>query len=165
VVVTGNNWQTPEWFLDLVRQLGDIALDPATNSTNPTRATKFITAEHDPCGLLADWSDDGVIYCNPPYGRGHMDPWAGKIIYEAERGREIIALTRGDLSTRWARRMVLAARLCCFPPRLRFRNATGTPPFPNVVFYYGPRPQTFTRVFQDLGPVVAPITNPTNHRI
>ena len=90
-----------------------------------------------------------------------MDPWAAKIIAEAEAGREIIALTRGDMSTAWARRMAIAAQLVCFPPRIRFRGATGSPNFPNFIFYYGPRPQTFRRAFEDLGPIAAPVSPPT----
>jgi hypothetical protein len=160
----GNEWQTPEWLLDLVRQHDDIAHDPCTNDTNPAGARTFVTATDEPCGLFSDWPDDGLIYANPPWGRGCMDPWAAKIIAEAERGCEIIALTRGDMSTKWARQMAIAARLVCFPPRIRFRGATGSPNFSNTIFYFGPRPRTFTRAFVDLGPIVAPVS-PSNHRI
>jgi len=157
--VTGNFWQTPELVLEHVRAVDEIALDPCTNSTNPTRAKRIITPEQDPHGLLADWwviADGGLAYCNPPYGRGHAHAWAAKIVHEAELGCEIIALTRGDLSTRWARMMLDAARAVCFPPRIKFKGATGSPNFSNAIFYFGTRPITFDWAFSDLGPVVQP---------
>lgn len=149
---------SPEYVLDRVRAVGEIALDPCTNDSNPTRARRFITATDEPCGLFADWTTDGLVYCNPPFGRGFMDPWAAKIIAEAKSGREIIALVRGDASTRWARELITASTLICYPPRIRFRGATGSPPFSNAIHYLGPRPTTFARAFADLGPIVAPVS-------
>jgi hypothetical protein len=153
----GNSWETPEWFLELVRRVDDIAFDPCTNSTNPTGARQFVTAEDEPCGLFCDWPDDGLIFINPPFGRGYMDPWVAKIIAEVARGREVVALVRGDSSTRWARELIKASRLICYPPRIKFKGATGSPDFSNAVHYIGPRPRTFIRAFRDLGPIVSPI--------
>ena len=164
-MTSGNSWGTPEPILDPVRRVGPIGLDPASNSTNPTGARKYITAEDDPCGLFSDWrelADDELIYVNPPYGRGCMDPWAAKIISEAAKGAEIIALVRCDPSTRWARELIKASTLICYPPRIKFRGAAGSPNFSNAVHYLGHRPKTFTRAFTDLGPIVAPVSKPTN---
>jgi hypothetical protein len=86
-----------------------------------------------------------------------MDPWAAKIISEAAKGAEIIALVRCDPSTRWARELIKASTLICYPPRIKFKGATGSPNFSNSVHYIGPRPQTFIRAFRDLGPIVSPI--------
>jgi len=160
-MTSGNHWQSPDPILNRVRRVDVVALDPCTVAANPTGADAIITAEDDPCGLFADWAavaNGGLVYCNPPFGRGVAAEFAAKIVVEAAYGCEVIALTRGDMSTAWSRRMALAATLICFPPRIRFRDATGSPPFANTLFYYGPRPQTFRRAFETLGPLVTPIT-------
>ena len=94
------DWRTPEWFLDLVRQVGPITLDPATHYGNPTGADAFFAhlppdepvrsmiaaAENfrGECGLSGSWARDGLAFVNPPYGAhlsGNVDP-----SYEIKRG-------------------------------------------------------------------------------
>lgn len=68
-------WQTPRWFLDLVRRVGPIMLDPATVRENPTGARHILTPYEN--ALAWTWSVDGLVFCNPPYGRhlsGPVDP-------------------------------------------------------------------------------------------
>lgn len=73
-------WQTPEWFLELVRQVAPIALDPATALDNPTGARQFCGQGQTMCGLRLQWhiaSAGGLVYVNPPYGphlSGDIDP-------------------------------------------------------------------------------------------
>lgn len=77
------DWRTPEKFLELVRQVGAIEYDPASQRTNPTKAKlwAFVDAlgqrhhmdeEHrmfSGGGLTQDWSKaKGLVFCNPPYG-------------------------------------------------------------------------------------------------
>lgn len=151
-----NSWMTPEWLLDLVRRVGPIDLDPCTTTDNPTDARRFFTIEED--GLTKGWSGyasiDGLTYVNPPYGRGLMSLWVSKILEEAfGHGVEIIALTRGDTSTAWGRSLLYEAHAVCFPPRIKFRGATGSPNFANTIYYFGMREQRFANVFRDLGPI------------
>ena len=72
------DWRTPEEYLDLVRAVGPIALDPATHISNPTKAETFF-APFDgslpevgqilgSCGLRAAWPRSGLAFINPPYG-------------------------------------------------------------------------------------------------
>lgn len=81
-----HDWRTPPWFLDLVRGVGPIVLDPATSPDNPTRADTFfapgLTSASEgrhlgECGLRGDWSRVGLAFINPPYGRylsGPVEP-------------------------------------------------------------------------------------------
>lgn len=76
-----SDWRTPAWFLDLVRQIGPIDLDPATAPNNPTGARRyyaqggpeaapFADGYLGPCGLAGSWTRtrDGLAFVNPPYG-------------------------------------------------------------------------------------------------
>lgn len=156
-----NDWQTPEWFLDRVRKVAPIGLDPCTTPDNPTRALRFIAPPDD--GLCVSWFDrlkykDELVFVNPPYGRGHMGPWSQKIIEEASRGVVILALVRGDTSTTWAHELLRWATEVCFPKRIRFKGATGSPNFANMVLWYDhanlwPMHRVFEEVFADLGPI------------
>jgi hypothetical protein len=74
-------WQTPNWFLDIVRLVGDIWFDPCTTDKNPVAANVFCTTTNS--GLSIDWKELYVRYladhsittnnllgfANPPYGR------------------------------------------------------------------------------------------------
>lgn len=86
------DWQTPGWFLDLVRQVGPIVLDPCTTARNPTGAATFYAQHAAPfgrgaapgwlgaCGLAGSWLyRPGLAFANPPYGAhmsGPVDPTA-----------------------------------------------------------------------------------------
>lgn len=149
----GNGWQTPDWFLDKVRTVfgGEIELDPCTFDDNPTEAARFYTTGDD--GLVQYWEADNA-FVNPPYGRGYMVPWADKIVASAESVIEIIALTRGDTSTAWARTLIRNCDAVCFPKRIKFKGASGSPNFANLIFYFGYHAENFETVFKDLGPVL-----------
>ena len=73
-----HTWRTPEWFLDLVRQLDAIGLDPSAD-THPKR--QFARVNYDGKklgdGLKRKWRGHGLVYCNPPYGRKLVD-WVKK---------------------------------------------------------------------------------------
>jgi len=73
------DWLTPEWFLDLVRDVAPIGLDPCTSLDNPTNARRFIVQRDGGCGLRDRWvtHPDEVTFVNPPYGAhlsGNVEP-------------------------------------------------------------------------------------------
>jgi phage N-6-adenine-methyltransferase len=146
-------WQTPDWLLELVRSIDVIGLDPASCKGNPTKAAVFLTPERD--GLTRTWVYSGLVYVNPPYSRGSMIKWAEKTIEEAGKGAEIVFLARGDTSTAWSRLLIDKCQGMAFPPRIRFKGgADGSPPFSNIVYYFGERHMDFWSAFAGLGPVV-----------
>jgi hypothetical protein len=132
------DWRTPEWFLELVRSVGPIALDPATAKHNPTKAAQFYSPEIPmvtpgwlgPCGLASEWSARGLTFVNPPYGAhlsGPVEPgyrimrkgqlvgvgrgWAQKI---ARHHGETIALVPVRTETEWWRTLFAWADLVLF---------------------------------------------------
>jgi hypothetical protein len=131
------DWQTPGYFLDLVRAVGRIGLDPCGPATgNPTGADyKIVQIPGLGCGLRAPWYSRDLTFVNPPYGphlSGDVDPdfkimrrpkkvaepvhigtgigWARKIIQERNTTR--IALVPARPDAEWWDDMLKACDEC-----------------------------------------------------
>lgn len=161
-------WQTPDVVLDLVRQLSPIALDPCTVPENPTGA-RVICVERMPRepgrltyvdGLDQSWpalarDGGGLIYVNPPFGRG-VATWMARC-YGAKRwGCEVVALVPARVDTIWWNCWVApptAQAVCFWRGRLTFKGAPAPAPFPSAIVYWGPRPHRFADVFSTVGAI------------
>lgn len=151
-------WRTPPEFLDIVRKMGQIVLDPATTDANPTGADVFFTAEY--TGLVPRWDIGGLVYCNPPYGRD-LVKWTEKFAIEGDRwGAELITLTPARTDTRWFQQYMIEATAHCFlRGRLRFHQqgldglwtAADACPFPCLVSYWGHQVELFRETFYPHG--------------
>lgn len=156
------DWQTPESFLELVRQVGPIALDPCTVAENPTGAANWFSPEEGYDGLEACWrtaqfdrgtgiSRPGIVYVNPPYGR-ELPRWMSKCTIEAILGAEILALVPARPDTRWFQSAARSATAVLFwSGRIKFRGAKAHAPFPSAVFYWGAREKLFRDAFSERG--------------
>jgi DNA N-6-adenine-methyltransferase (Dam) len=186
------SWQTPEWFLDLVRLVGPIDFDPCTVGTNPTKARDILVQTPESCGLSLPWQRDGLAFVNPPYGAhlsGDVDPgyeikrkgvvvgrgrgWARKI---AQDGGEWLALVPVRTETDWWRELFQAAdeTLLWSSPvhgsRIRFIDpATGKEgPQPNAastVFYCGPNRWRFRTAFWPHGTPITMVNSDGSPRV
>lgn len=150
-----HTWQTPESFLERVRRVGPIALDPCTSADNPTDAINFFTERDD--GLSLSWdvgnwyAKGGVCFVNPPYGRS-LAAWADKILAEATLGAEIIVLVPSRTDTKWWQALHSESDdTLLWRGRLKFKGATAGAPFPSAVFYFGPNWERFQEVFEGKG--------------
>lgn len=160
-----NDWCTPDVVLELVREVGDIGLDPATGPGNVVGAKSFFTPQDN--GLSQPWVGHGLVFVNPPYGR-QLGEWTAHARMQAKCGAEIIALLPARTDTRWWQNDVLTAeRICFWQGRLRFRGAPAPAPFPSALVYWQGnkhvdykdaqlRGAKFDRVFQPRGWVVRP---------
>lgn len=151
------DWQTPDCVLERVRRVAPIGLDPCTVESNPTGAWSTYTPEIDALkpGVLWWLPDDaGLIYCNPPYGRG-IGAWVDKC-REAAAGETVIALLPARTDTRWF--PWDADAICFWRGRLTFRGAPAPAPFPSAVVYWGTEANMlrFGRAFYDAGKIVYP---------
>jgi hypothetical protein len=146
-------YYTPPDLLDAVlKVLGDIDLDPCSDSNDPPNvpALRHYTKQDD--GLSRAWS--GKTYLNPPYGRT-IGKWIEKLVEEHSRGAvpEAIALVPSRTGARWFG--LLAPFPCCFlRGRVQFIGATDPAPFDSGVFYLGPRVEAFLETFRPLGRIV-----------
>lgn len=152
-------WQTPSVVLGAIRStMGAITLDPCTVESNPTGAEEYLTPAHTPDGLHASWTvlaTEGLIYVNPPYGRG-LGKWATKCVVEARAGAEIILLVPARPDTKWFGEVLLECTSVAFwRGRLRFNDAPAPAPFPSALFYWGRRRWDFCKAFAPHAHVLA----------
>lgn len=151
---TTNDLCTPPAVLDAVRRMGPIILDPCSNPWSTVgAAVAWDGANETVDGLLRWWSDagEGIVFCNPPYGRGCMPRWADKVVAEARRGCEIVMLVKGDFSTDWWDALrEEAAAIGYWRGRISFLGgAHGSGNFASALIYLGQRPHLFAHAFGD----------------
>lgn len=157
-----NDWETPESILAPVRAYcldGEIGLDPATRKENPTRAKTFFTKKEN--GLTHPWSNDGVVFCNPPYGPAYKD-WLDKIRHEAALGVEMIAIVPCNrFEQKYLHDLIRMADSICFVrkrvpfiiPRSKSKKKSGNP-YPSMLLLYNGFKKRFYRAFKDTGLVI-----------
>lgn len=146
-------WGTPQWVLDLARGvMGGINLDPCTQSSNPTKATRFYTQADD--GLIQDWC--GTVWMNPPYSTPL--PWLKKLVesYQSDEVESAIALVKaGTLQNRGTGALIQesASAKGFWRGRLKFDSlregrATKAPDFDVAIVYWGREPERFKAAFE-----------------
>src|ERR1051326_5052384 len=72
-----SDWCTPESVLQIVRKMGSIGLDPCGNPVSIVNAKETFYEN----GLENCWRSKGLIWVNPPFGRG-IKQWIEKAIHE-----------------------------------------------------------------------------------
>lgn len=141
-VCKDTEWWTPRKILDCVDKFygGQIPLDPATHSSNPTKARLFFTQAED--GLKQVWTQP--VFINPPYGKGIRD-WCEAIWRHSLVGLPILALMPcgARFSTRYWQDFILSERLhaiCFIRSRVKFLRSDGTEapqnPYDSALYAY-----------------------------
>jgi hypothetical protein len=153
------DWRTPEIVLEHVRQVGAIGLDPCGRQDSIVGAKVEWRLTVDGDSLLrpvTDWFGKGLVYCNPPYGRG-VDAWLSRCAMVAGAEGEAIALIPARTDTRWWRLFCVpgeaADAVCFWHGRLTFLGAPAAAPFPSAIVYWGTRSHRFADVFQSVGSI------------
>lgn len=147
-----HDWQTPQWLVECIHDAFDeIEMDPCAPAdlSNPCRANRAFWRD----GLIVNWREaDGLVYCNPPYGRA-LKTWVEKAIAEHTFGAEVLLLTPARTDTKWFGWLaqLKGAQLCFLRGRLRFGGATAGAPFPSLLTYLGSRRRAFRSCFEQFG--------------
>lgn len=169
---TKQDWITPPYFLDIVRNFGPIALDPCANPHSFVRARyAFYGGANHLCGLSNSWwvPKHTVCFVNPPYGR-KLTLWVAKIAEEygtsGEARGSLIALVPARTGTGyWERFLWPFADAVCFwhggtqyPSRMKFyeldrRPAKSGSTFDAAVVYFGDERTKFQSIFEKFGKV------------
>ncbi len=151
-----NEWYTPQAYLDMARQvLGGIDLDPASSemANELVGAAKIFTEADN--GLAHEWH--GRVWLNPPYAQPAIAQFADKMVHEWASGHieAAIVLTHNYTDTAWFHTLAPAASAICFlRGRIRFLllgKEQGTPTQGQAFYYFGPRLDTFAKVFSKAG--------------
>jgi phage N-6-adenine-methyltransferase len=148
------DWRTPTSVLDRVRAIGEIDLDPcAAADERHWFANYNFHLEHGFDGLSELWTDCGLVFVNPPYGRA-LPKWVDKCRWEASNRTEIVLLVPARTDTRWF--PWSAACVCFWRGRIKFEaeGESNPAPFPSALIYWGPRVDAFRYAFQDAGQIV-----------
>lgn len=157
-LVASDHLQTPDYILERVRALGQIALDPCGNQQSRMRvlADAEFTLDDGRNGLVEQWGSHclfGLAFVNPPYGHGHLGPWTTKITSEAVNGCEVVSLLPLDPTTKWWKRMTSTAQArVMIDHRVQFiggSHKSGS--IKSALFYHGTRPHLFLHHCGGLG--------------
>jgi hypothetical protein len=175
IVLASNkqNWLTPPYFLDLVRSLGPIALDPCANPLSFVFAWwSFFGPPNHIDGMNVRWiiPEGTVCFVNPPYGRS-LSLWTAKMAAEGtsvivQANAHLIALIPARTGTGyWEQYIWPFADAVCFwhggiqhPSRMCFYDLDGRPAdagatFDAAVIYFGKQRDKFKEVFSPYGTV------------
>lgn len=88
-------WETPQTFFDKLNQEFGFTLDACAVPDN-AKCERYYTPEQD--GLSQPW--DGVVWCNPPYGR-EVGKWVRRGLMASENGAIVVMLLPARTDTKW----------------------------------------------------------------
>jgi hypothetical protein len=145
-------WYTPDEIIErTIQVLGDIDLDPCSNSHEVPNVPASVHYTQRDNGLSKDWQ--GKTYLNPPYGR-EIKEWVAKLVESYELGdvEEAIALLPARTDTTWMRMLSDYPR-CFVWGRLNLSENDNIAPFPSVVVYLGKNISRFAAAFSDIGDI------------
>lgn len=123
---------TPQAFFDALNAEFGFTLDAAATHEN-AKCARYYTDEDD--GLMQPW--DGVVWCNPPYGRG-LGEWVKKGYESAQNGATVVMLLPASTDTIWFHEFCLCAEIRFIKGRLKFEGQIGRAPFPSLVVVFRP---------------------------
>jgi phage N-6-adenine-methyltransferase len=154
-----DSWGTPKHVIDLVKMvLGEIELDPASSDKHQSRriqAKRFFSKADD--GLKQKWIAK-TLFVNPPFSNNKT--WVPKALHEFKCGhvQEMILLVPNDTKPVWWHSTFKAMHAVCITkgalalhdPR---DDVARRSPMGFHLFYFGPKPDKFVRVFAELGTI------------
>lgn len=127
-------WSTPQDFFDKLNEEFHFTLDVCALPEN-AKCEKFYTPEDD--GLHQPW--DGVVWCNPPYGR-QIGKWVYTgLIASMLRGSTVVMPLPARTDTKWFHEWIYGkAEVRFIKGRLKFGGSKNAAPFPSMVVIFRP---------------------------
>jgi phage N-6-adenine-methyltransferase len=128
-----DEWATPNWLADLIRDELDIRTDVCATAAN-AKCAHYFTREAD--GLKQEWV--GTCWMNPPYGR-EIGRWVEKAYRSSQAGATVVCLLPARTDTSWWHLWVTRAEEVRFlRGRLKFGGAENSAPFPSAIVIFRP---------------------------
>ena len=131
-------WETPQDFFDMLNEEFHFTLDACAIPEN-AKCPIYYSPEQD--GLSQPW--DGVVWCNPPYGR-QIGRWVEKAALAAlVGGSTVVMLLPARTDTAWFHNWIYGrAEIRFIKGRLKFGGSHNAAPFPSmVVIFKGVMPE------------------------
>lgn len=123
-----DEWATPQWLFDKLNEEFHFTLDVCANEDNAKCKTFFSKVQD---GLQQQW--DGVIWCNPPYGR-QIKQWVKKASEAAASGNTVVMLIPARTDTEWFHEYVYGkAEIRFIRGRVKFGGSKNNAPFPSMI--------------------------------
>ena len=126
-------WATPQDFFDKLDAEFNFELDVCATAEN-AKAFDFFTKEQD--GLAQAWR--GVVWMNPPYGRG-IGAWIAKAYASAQEGATVVCLVPARVDTAWWHDYCAKGEVRFVRGRLKFGGHKNAAPFPCAVVVFRPQ--------------------------
>ena len=123
-------WSTPQDLFDKLNREFYFTLDPCATPEN-AKCKRYFTREQD--GLKQTW--DGVVFMNPPYGRGIVE-WLKKAYESAREGATVVCLVPSRTDTRWWWDYCMKGEIRFIKGRLKFGGSKNSAPFPSAVVIF-----------------------------
>ena len=127
-------WETPLDFFSKLDQLFSFTLDACASDEN-AKVANYYTEEQD--ALLQDWQ--GVVWCNPPYGRGQIKFIEKAYQESVKHGSVVVCLIPARPDTKVWQDLIFnhADQVCFIKGRLKFGNSKDAAPFPSALIVFG----------------------------
>lgn len=129
-------WETPQDLFDELNDEFGFDIDVCATKEN-AKCSRYFTKEQN--GLFQDW--DGVVWCNPPYGR-EIGKWVKKA-YETNlrENNYIVMLLPARTDTKWFHDYIYQknyVEIRFIKGRLKFGCSKNSAPFPSMVVVFRP---------------------------
>jgi phage N-6-adenine-methyltransferase len=124
-------WETPQDLFDTLNGEFGFTLDACAIAAN-AKCPKFFSPQED--GLAQTW--DGVVWCNPPYGR-QIGKWVRKGWESAQAGATVVMLIPARTDTRWFHEFILGkTEIRYLRGRVKFGGGKNSAPFPSAIVIF-----------------------------
>lgn len=126
-------WETPQELFDELNYEFHFTLDVCALPEN-AKCSVYYTPQQN--GLSKPWN--GVIWCNPPYGKG-VGEWVRKALSASVGGATVVMLLPARTDTRWFHEYIYGkAEIRFIKGRLKFGGSKNSAPFPSMIVVFGP---------------------------
>ncbi len=132
-----DDYITPDWLMDELKQEFDFELDACSTNDNPTALPSWFNKNED--GLTQEWGTTGFwTYCNPPYSE--VARWVEKAYHEWHfKGKSIVMLLPARTDTKWFHEYIYNKKgieIRFIKGRLKFKGMKNSAPFPSMLVIF-----------------------------
>jgi len=131
-----DNYITPDWLIDELKQEFDFKLDVCTTKDNPLNIEQFFWyPEWDGLNYCNDWQT--WSYCNPPYSE--VAVWVERAFHERSHGNHTVMLLPARTDTIWFHEYIYNkpnVEIRFLKGRLKFKGTKNSAPFPSMLVIF-----------------------------